>query len=224
MKILVIIPCFNEASVIRQTVTQVLDAGYEVAVIDDGSDEDILQALTGLPVHFLKHAVNLGQGAALQTGMQYALAQGADIGVHFDADGQHQLEDMPTMLEPIMQGKVDIVLGSRFMNPSHARDVPFSRRLLLKMARYTNLLFTGLWLTDAHNGFRALNRKAMQTIRITENKMAHATEILRQIKTNKLTYCECPTRVIYTDYSKKKGQSLWNSINIFVDILLNRVS
>lgn len=224
MKILVIIPCYNEASVIRQTVTQVLDAGYEVAVIDDGSDEDILQSLEGLPIHYLKHAVNLGQGAALQTGMEYALSQGAEIVVHFDADGQHQIEDMPIMLEPLLLGKTDVVLGSRFINPSHVKDVPLRRKLLLKMARYTNLLFTGLWLTDAHNGFRALNRKAMQTIRITENKMAHATEILRQIKANKLAYCERPTRVVYTEYSKKKGQSLWNAVNIFIDLILNRVS
>jgi len=224
MKTLVIIPCYNEAVVIRHTVTQVLDAGYEVAVIDDGSEEDILQQLDDLPIHYLRHAVNLGQGAALQTGMQYALEQGVEIVIHFDADGQHQAEDIDIMVEPIRSGQVDVVLGSRFMNTNHAQSVPFNRKLLLQMARYTNLLFTGLWLTDAHNGFRALSRKAMQTIRITENKMAHATEILRQIKTHKLTYCERPTRVVYTEYSKKKGQSLWNAVNIFIDLILNRVS
>jgi len=222
MKTLVIIPCYNEMVVIRQTVTQVLDAGYEVAVIDDGSDENILQQLEGLPIHYLRHDVNLGQGAALQTGMEYALAQGVEIVVHFDADGQHQAEDISIMIEPIDTGQVDVVLGSRFMNSNHAKSIPFNRKLLLQMARYTNLLFTGLWLTDAHNGFRALNRKAMQTIRITENGMGHAIEILQQIKTHKLTYCERPTQVVYTEYSKKKGQSLWNAVNIFIYLVLNR--
>lgn len=222
MNILVIIPCYNETTIIRQTVTQVLDAGYEVAIIDDGSQENILQQLTGLQVHYLKHEVNLGQGAALQTGMDYAISQGVEIVVHFDADGQHQVEDMSSMLEPLLSGTTDVVLGSRFINPSHGKAVPLGRKLLLKMARYTNLLFTGLWLTDAHNGFRALNRKAMQTIRITENGMGHAIEILQQIHIHKLDFCERPTRVVYTDYSKKKGQSLWNAVNIFIYLVLNR--
>lgn len=222
MKILVIIPCYNEAAVICQTVIQVLDAGYDVAVIDDGSDEDVFQQLEGLPIHYLKHAVNLGQGAALQTGMEYALSQGIEIVVHFDADGQHQAEDIGNMIEPVHTGQVDVVLGSRFMNPHHVKTIPFKRKLLLQMARYTNLLFAGLWLTDAHNGFRALNRNAMQTIRITENGMGHAIEILQQINTHKLKYCERPTRVVYTDYSKKKGQSLWNAVNIFIYLVLNR--
>ena len=224
MKIFVIIPCYNEISIIRQTVSQVLEAGYDVVVVDDGSEQDILRALDNLPVHYLRHAVNLGQGAALQTGMQYALEQNVDIAVHFDADGQHQAEDIDVMVEPLLTKKVDVVLGSRFMNPEHAKSVPFNRKILLKMARYSNLLFTGLWLTDAHNGFRALGRTAMETLQITENQMAHATEILQQIHAKKLKYCERPIRVVYTEYTKQKGQSLWNGVNIFFDLILNRVS
>lgn len=224
MKIFVIIPCYNETSIIRQTVSQVLEAGYEVVVVDDGSEEDIWQQLADLPVHYLRHVINLGQGAALQTGMQYALEQGVDIAVHFDADGQHRAKDIDIMVAPLLAGKVDVVLGSRFMNAEYAKSVPSNRRLLLQMARYTNLLLTGLWLTDAHNGFRALNRKALKTIRITEDKMAHATEILQQINAKNLNYCEQPIRVVYTAYSKQKGQSLWNAVNIFFDLILNKVS
>jgi len=224
MRIFVIIPCYNEAGIIRQTVLQVLDANYEVIVVDDGSEEDILPQIKDLPILYLKHAVNLGQGAALQTGMEYALAQGADIVVHFDADGQHQANDIQQLLTPILQEEADVVLGSRFLKPEHTQKIPTFRKFVLQIARTINFLFTGLWLTDAHNGFRALNKKALNSISITENRMAHATEILKQIKDSKLRYRECPTQIIYSAYAKQKGQSSWNAINIFIDLLLNRVS
>ena len=97
------------------------------------------------------------------------------------------------------------------------------KQSVLKIARLINFLFTGLYLTDAHNGLRAMNRKAAQEIYIKENGMAHATEILLLIHQHGLKYKEIPARVIYTQYSKNKGQSVFNSIRIFFDLVLHKL-
>ena len=221
--IFIIIPCYNESTVIHQTVAPLVEAGYQVVVVNDGSSEDIFEKVQDLSVHYLKHPINLGQGAALQTGMDYALLNEADIVVHFDADGQHRIEDIENLIQPILNKEVDVVLGSRFLIKKHREAVPVMRRWLLQVAKMVNGLFTGLWLTDAHNGLRAFNKKATECVNITENHMAHATEILKLIKENKLTYCERPTHIVYTDYSKEKGQSALNSINILIDLIVNKL-
>jgi polyprenyl-phospho-N-acetylgalactosaminyl synthase len=220
--IFVIVPCFNEMGVIRETLRPLLDRGYCVIVVDDGSERDLFSQIGDLPIHYLRHEINLGQGAALQTGMDYSLERGADIVVHFDADGQHRAQDIPILVAPIVENRADVALGSRFLSETDAAAVPIVRRLVLKTARLINLLFTGMWLTDAHNGLRVLNRKALAKIRITENRMAHATEIIRLIKINDLRCCERATHVVYTPYSRKKGQTMLGAVNIFFDLILNR--
>ena len=196
---------------------------YEVAIVDDGSSENVLEEIQDLNIHFLRHPVNLGQGAALQTGMDYANQCNADFLVHFDADGQHQITDIEKMLEPLRNESCDVVLGSRFLNESTKAAVPFYKRGLLKLAKIVNGIFTGIWLSDAHNGFRALNKKAFSTIRLEENNMVHATEIVQQIKYHELRYTEVPTEIIYTEYSKQKGQSPLNAISIFIDLILKKL-
>ncbi|MBY0506080.1 MAG: glycosyltransferase family 2 protein [Bryobacteraceae bacterium] len=218
-----IIPCWNESSVLRQTVSELLALGLQVVVVDDGSDTPMRLHCDGLPVHLLRHSVNLGQGAALQTGMDYALAQGAAYLIHFDADGQHDPGAIAEMLAILRQGDVDVLLGSRFLNQTHARAVPWSKRLLLRGGIVVSWLFSGLWLTDTHNGLRGLTRRAAEQIRLTENGFSHATEILEEIRRARLRYREIPTLVRYTEYSRSKGQSMGNSVNVFVDLLLHKL-
>jgi len=220
--IYIIVPCFNETGVIRETLTALLDKGYHVIVVDDGSERNLFLEIADLPVHCLRHEINLGQGAALQTGMDYSMQCGAEIVVHFDADGQHRAEDIPVLVAPILENMADVALGSRFLSETDAAAVPIVRRLVLKAARLINLLFTGMWLTDAHNGLRVVNRKALAKIKITENRMAHATEIIKLIKINDLRCCERATHVVYTPYSRRKGQTTLNAVNIFFDLILNR--
>jgi hypothetical protein len=155
--------------------------------------------------------------------MDYAYQQGAQAAVHFDADGQHNYYEIPTLLAPILAQKADFVLGSRFINPKHIAQIPTTRRQILRIARLINFLFTGIYLTDAHNGFRALSRTALQCTQLTENRMAHATEILQIIKKSGLKYQEIPTKIVYTEYSKQKGQSSLNSINILLDLILKNI-
>jgi glycosyltransferase involved in cell wall biosynthesis len=222
--IFVIIPSFNEtSSIVRKTVMPLLADNYTVVLVDDGSKNDIFDELSDLPIICLRHSINLGQGAALQTGMEFAKREGAAFVVHFDADGQHPLDGINQLLEPLKQGIADVVLGSRFLRKSDIRQIPPIRRLVLLMARTVNGLFTGLWLSDAHNGFRAINRKAIEAIHLSENRQAHATEILYQIRHNSLKAVEVPSSITYTEYSMAKGQSSTNALSIFVDLILNKL-
>ncbi|QIP11780.1 glycosyltransferase family 2 protein [Spirosoma aureum] len=220
-QIYILIPSFNEGKVIRQTIRSLGDQ-YHIVVIDDASTDDTANAVRDLPIYYLRHDINLGQGAALQTGMDFALQQGADIVVHFDADGQHNPADIDQFIDVLKTRKVDVVLGSRFMRQEDLLAIPRLRRLLLRVARVINGLLTGLWLSDAHNGFRVLNRNALHTIQLKENRMAHASEILMQIRRNQLRYVECPTHIIYTEYSQVKGQRWQGAVDILIDVFINK--
>ena len=156
----VIVPAFNEGEIIISTLQGLIAAGYSVVVVDDGSTNGMDALVANLPVYFLRHPVNLGQGAALQTGMTFALQNGAEIIVHFDADGQHKVEDIETLLKPLHQGEADVVLGSRFLREQDRSAVPLKKRVLLRLAVVVNWLTTGVRLTDAHNGLRAFTAKA----------------------------------------------------------------
>jgi glycosyltransferase involved in cell wall biosynthesis len=222
-KTFIIIPAFNEKAVIGRVVEDLLSLGFRIIVVDDGSSEDLRTQLTREnKIIYIRHKVNMGQGAALQTGIDFALKQGASWFVTFDADGQHSVDDIPAMLAPLFMEQVDIVFASRFLtNGSH--NAPVIKQLILKAGRWVNYIFTGLYLSDAHNGLRAMNRVAANTIRITENRMAHATEIVAQIKKHKLRYREIGANVLYTPYSKNKGQSSLNSLKIFFDLVLQKL-
>jgi glycosyltransferase involved in cell wall biosynthesis len=219
----VVVPAYNEASVIGSTVRPLIDAGYSVVVVDDGSSDGTWDAIQQLPVFGLRHPINLGQGAALQTGMTFALRQGADYVVHFDADGQHRPVDINEVLQPLLEGEADVALGSRFLNAASTAAVPFRRRVFLRGATYVNFVLTGMLLSDAHNGLRALTRDAAQRIQFRETGYAHASEILHQIRSHRLSYAERPITVLYSDYSIAKGQSLWNGFNIVFELLMTKL-
>lgn len=222
-EIFIIIPAYNEGQVVAQTVMPLIQKGYSVVVVDDGSQDDTRKRIQTLSLHYLRHPINLGQGAALQTGMSYALLQGAKILVHFDSDGQHESEDIERLVRPLLGNKTDVVLGSRFLRREDAALVPPTRRIFLRTAVFVNALLTGVWLSDAHNGFRAFTAKAAAVIQLRENGFAHASEIIQQIREKKLRWVECPVAISYNAYSLAKGQPWWNAFNIVADMLLRRM-
>jgi polyprenyl-phospho-N-acetylgalactosaminyl synthase len=221
-RVMVIVPAYNEGPVILATVRALLRAGHEVIVVDDGSQDETF-AVRELPVVYIRHAVNLGQGAALQTGMTYALRAGADIAVHFDADGQHDWRQIERLLAPILDGSADVVFGSRFLRKADAARVPIKKRLLLRGGILISWLLSGVHLSDTHNGFRALSRLALERVRLQENGFAHATEILQRVRQSHLRFVEVPITVTYTDYSMQKGQPISNSIDVLFDLVLSRL-
>ena len=222
-RVMVIVPAYNEGSVIQMTVSNLLRAGHEVVLVDDGS-QDETAAVRDLPgVIYIRHAVNLGQGAALQTGMTYAFRAGADIAVHFDADGQHDWRQIDRLLAPIREGSADVVFGSRFLRDEDGAKVPWKKRILLRGGILVSWLLAGIRLSDTHNGFRALSRRALGAIHLQENGFAHATEILQRVRQSNLRFVEVPITVSYTDYSLQKGQPISNSINVLFDLILSRM-
>jgi glycosyltransferase involved in cell wall biosynthesis len=221
-KVMVIVPTYNEGAVVKNTVQQLLKTGHTIVVVDDGS-RDEPAGLQSLPIVYLRHPVNLGQGAALETGMSYALRAGADIVVHFDADGQHDYRQIDRLLAPILNGTADVALGSRFLSGEDAARVPWPKRIVLRGGILVSWMLTGVRLSDAHNGFRALSRHALECIHLRENGFAHATEILQRLHDAKLRYIEVPITVVYSAYSRQKGQPIWNSVNILLDLLTARI-
>jgi glycosyltransferase involved in cell wall biosynthesis len=216
-----VIPGFNEDRMIAQTLTSVRAWLPNVVVVDDGSSDRTADVAASAGAHVLRHVVNLGQGAALATGIRYALLRGAEFIVTYDADGQHRPEDIDTLLDMQRKSGADVVLGSRFLGRSE--NMPFSRRCLLKAAAAYTRAMTGLKLTDAHNGLRLFTRAAAEQMRIRQNRMAHASEMIEWLGSSGLRIAECPVTIVYTDYSLAKGQSFFSSFNILWDLWLSRL-
>lgn len=212
-----VIPLYNEATVIREVLDQALEVFPRIVCVDDASTDDSAAIAAEAGAVVLRHPINLGQGAALQTGIDYVLADpGMRYAVTFDSDGQHRVEDAAAMVARLRDEPLDVVLGSRFLD---ARTQPGAlKRLVLRLAIWFTNLTSRVKLTDAHNGLRAFTRDALARIEIRQNRMAHASEIVSLIGKHRMRYAEEPVHIVYTDYSRSKGQSLWNSVNILVEL------
>ncbi len=216
----IVIPLYNEAPVIGNVIDELKAVFSNVVCIDDGSSDGSGDIAKAHGARVIKHPINLGQGAALQTGISYAREQeNAKYIVTFDADGQHRIDDALGMLDLARAKNLGVVFGSRFLDD---RTNPgFAKKVVLKTAVWVTNQTTGMKLTDAHNGLRVLSVEAAKGINLQQDRMAHATEIVVQIGRTKLPWQEFPVEVIYTDYSKAKGQSLLNSVNILFDLIVN---
>jgi len=222
-KIWFVIPAFNEEKSIARVLKELKSAGYKyIVVVDDCSKDNTYKEASKKGVVVLKHIINRGQGAALRTGIDYSLKKGAGYIVTFDSDGQHRVEDLPAMLKPVVNAKVDVTLGSRFLRKT---KMPFGRRVLLKGSVWVQWIFYGVKLTDAHNGFRVLNRKAAKKIKITSDRMEHASEILEEIVKKKIKYKEVPVTIRYTGYSMKKGEgSFFGALKVLFKMVIRSLT
>jgi glycosyltransferase involved in cell wall biosynthesis len=217
-QIYVVIAAYNEELQIGAVLESLLKINkYNIIVVNDGSQDNTAQIVSRYPVILLSHRINRGQGAALATGTQYALSKSADIIVHFDADGQFLAQEIEKVIAPIIAGSADVVFGSKFLQ---ANSVPLLKKILLiKPAIIFNNLFTGIKLTDVHNGFRALSSRAASKINIRQDAMAHASEIVAQVKEQKLSYQEVPVTVIYKEF----GQGLVGGLKILRDLFIKKI-
>jgi glycosyltransferase involved in cell wall biosynthesis len=217
----VIVPAYNEGPALEGVVRELRTAFPNVVVVDDGSSDDTGRIARRCATYALKHLINRGQGAAIQTGMDFALLRGAKYIVTFDADGQHRVADIPRLLRPILDGECDISIGSRFLGQT--TNLPASRRLVLRAAVLFTRVVNRVRLTDAHNGLRAFSRRAAEKIQIRQDRMAHASEIIDLIKATGLPFREVPVRIEYTEYSMAKGQSARGAFRIVFHYLVGRM-
>ena len=219
--VFVVVPAYNEAPAIGAVLQELRTVSRHVVVVDDGSTDSTLETARAWATYILRHPINCGQGAALQTGIDYALLRGAEYIVTFDADGQHRVEDIAALLSPILSGECDITLGSRFLGTSVG--IPPIRQKMLRLGVLFTRLVNGVNLTDAHNGLRAFSRRAAQRINLRLDRMAHATELIDQVRQSGLPFKEVPVQIRYTPYSLRKGQSTRGAIRIALHYLLGRV-
>lgn len=217
----IVIAAYNESSRIGGVLNLLCSKYRNIVVVDDGSSDNTAEIARQYSCHVLQHCMNRGQGASLQTGITYALRRGADIIVTFDADGQHDMNEIPRLIAPIADGSMDVVFGSRFLG--EVRNIPMFRRWVL----YGGLIFTrwtsGLKLTDCHNGFRALSKNAVEKIRLRQDRMAHASEFYDWVHRLQLPYQEVPVTITYNQDVLSKGQSSWNSLRVLFEYLIQRL-
>jgi glycosyltransferase involved in cell wall biosynthesis len=217
----IIVPVYNEASVLADVLKGLLSLFDKVVVVDDASDDNSKEIAQSIGATVLRHSCNLGQGAAIQTGLDYCLANGAEYIVTFDGDAQHRIEDLEDLLAPLINKEVEYVLGSRFLGSTDG--MPLSRRILLKLALAFTKVTSGLALTDTHNGLRAFSALGASRINLTFNRMAHASQLLEQIADSGLAYREVPVKVRYTSYSLAKGQRNRDSITVLWEYISGKL-
>lgn len=219
MRVYCVIPAWNEADHIAEVISGLQGAVDEILIVDDGSSDQTSHVLESLPVSVIRHPVNRGQGAALKTGTQFALDEGADIIVHFDADGQFRSEDIARVVEPIINNRADVVFGSRFLDDT--TDMPaFKRRVIMPLARFVNRILFGVRLTDPQSGFRAFNRRAAEQIQWFQDEMAHCSEILLKAHQSDARIEEVPVTVLYPD----KGRGISEGFKILRDFFLAKLN
>lgn len=214
-----VVPVYNEQPVVASVICDALAVFPNIVCVDDGSSDGSAEAIAGTGAHLVRHPVNLGQGASLQTALTYAKSRSdSQYFVTFDADGQHRIEDALAMLEVARSGSADVVLGSRFLSADTQTEVPRLKRLVLRLIVTLSPAARRLKLTDAHNGLRVFTRPVVEDLHITMNGMAHASEIISYLTHSRWRVAEVPVSIVYSDYSKSKGQSLVNGVNILFEL------
>lgn len=218
MKITVVIPAYNEAENIGTVIAKLKSYTDEIIVVDDSSRDNTYEIAQLAGAIVVRHIINRGQGAALRTGTQLALDRGADIIIHFDADDQFQVTDIPAMLEPLRSGSADAVLGSRFLTKKSA--IPKVKEyIIMPLARFINLIFFKIKLSDPQSGFRALSRASALKLKIEHDGMAHCSEIMYQLFKNGDRVIEVPITVVYHEF----GQKLGGGFKIIKDTIIQKL-
>jgi polyprenyl-phospho-N-acetylgalactosaminyl synthase len=221
-RVFIVVPAYNEGRRLAAVLEDLARTGHQVVVVDDGSRDETGEVARRHGCYVLRHSFNRGQGAALQTGISFALREGADVVVTFDADGQHQTADLPALIAPVVSGRADVALGNRFL--SRRSNVPPVRKALLQLVRVFTWLTSGLRVGDCHNGYRAFSRRGASALGLRQDRMAHASEIYDQIRHAGLQFEEVPVTIRYTEETLAKGQKLSNSVSVLFQYLYGKIA
>lgn len=217
--IFIVVPAYNEALVIENTICSLKEYFNNIIVVNDGSTDETFNILNNLDIKIINHPINIGVGGAFQTGFKYILENHINCvgAITFDADGQHKVRDAIQIANELINTEYEIIFGSRFLG--YESKIPFIKRLVLRLVTSITSFFTGVVLTDAHNGLKGFKISAINKINIKLDGYAYETELIRQVSEKSISYKELPTDIEYSDYSKKKGQNILNGFIIIEDLL-----
>lgn len=221
MKIFVVVPAYNEEKTIAKVIEDLMKMGLEIVVVDDGSNDDtynIVESIIKEKKHGLlcRHLLNRGLGAALRTGIEAALMEDPDVIVTFDADGQHDPQDILNVSRPIVNGEADVVIGER-----NFKEMPSSKKFGNEVMNIITMIFYGIKVKDSQSGLRAFNKKAAETIIINARDYGVSSEIIGEVKRHDLKLKEVPIKTIYTDYSMTKGTNTSEGLKILARLIMN---
>lgn len=223
-KIWIVIPAYNEEKIIGEVIAEIKKAGYEnIVIVDDGSTDETYAMAQATGAKTLRHKINRGKGAATKTGISAAKLLEADIIVTMDADGQHDPKDIQKLIEPILNGKCDVVLGTRLKNP---QGMPWYKIWQNKVGNTITWFLFGLYVTDSQSGFRAYSRLAAEKINTKADRYEYDSEVIREIYIYKLCFQEVPIEVRYTAYSmgKVQKQGFLNGLKTLYKMIWNLIS
>ncbi len=196
-KIIVCIPAFNEEKNISDILNKAKNYAKEIIVYDDGSTDKTAEIATNMGAVVIRNPKNKGYGKALSELFKYALTCNADVMITLDSDGQHDANQIPLLVDPLLHNEADIVIGSRFLKREDLKNVPSYRSIgiraitkMTKVACYENI-------TDSQSGFRSYSRNALSKLRLYEDGMAISTEILLKANEQNLRIVEVPITVRY---------------------------
>ena len=215
-----VIPAYNEQSMIAKVINSLKGYVDQIIVVNDASIDQTEQLALSTGVLVLNQLVNRGVGASLKTGITLALKQGADIVITFDADGQLQATDIPKLIQPIIEQRADVVIGSR---AEYQKAMPQSRRFYNWLANVVTYLFSNHWVSDSQSGLRAFSKFAAQKINLATDRMEISSEIIGRIKQEHLRLKEISIKPIYTSYSLSKGQNFFVGIKTFCRLFFHHL-
>lgn len=219
MKVVALIPAYNEASTIASVLNETRAFVDEVIVVNDGSTDRTAELAQAQGAMVVSHLINRGLGAAIGTGFALAVKRGADVVITLDADGQHDPAEIPSFVAAIERG-AEVVIGTRMR---HRVGMPWYRQIAQVIGNLTTLVLFGAWVSDSQSGYRAFTKSALSKIRIKTNRMEVSSELIAEAKTHQLTLVEVPIKAIYTEYSLSKGQSFFTGIKTLVKLILRRI-
>jgi polyprenyl-phospho-N-acetylgalactosaminyl synthase len=217
LRVLAVIPAYNEATRIGAVVSAAQAHVSEVIVVDDGSTDATGRNAAAAGARVIRHMDNCGPGAATMTGIEAARLRGAAVIITLDADEQHDAGDIPALLQPIERGEADVVFGDRFAMRNH---VPLIRRVFNALGNVVTLLATGRWVHDSQCGFKAFGPRAVRDIHLRMNGFEFCTEIVREAVQHRWRIAQVPVKVLYSAYTLAKGQSFANGMKTAFKILL----
>jgi glycosyltransferase involved in cell wall biosynthesis len=217
----IIIPAYNEERTIADVIRRVKARYPRVLVVDDGSTDGTARLAEAEGVRVYRHVINRGLGGALGTGIAAALREGAEILVTFDADGQHDAEEIERLIAPIREGKADVVIGSRMLRPE---GMPLVRRVANRIGNAVTWLLFGIRVSDSQSGFRAFSRDAASRLRLRSNRMEVSSELIHEAKRHRFRFAEIAIRPIYTEYSLSKGQGFVTGLKTLLRLIVLRSS